>query len=520
MPSEQRLHPAAILFDLGRQLRNFALPGVLLLFTSTRGRANEGPIRGVPEWSAWMLLLIIPAMVMSVTRYLSFRLRYDEHELVISQGLFFRSERHVPYARIQNLDAVQNLVHRALQVVEVRIETGGGSEAEASIRVLPMSAFHEMRRRVFAGRAVPAAATAPAVDDAGGAGPVAAPGHEAETLLRLSPRDLMLYGFIESRGMVLIGAAYGALWEMGLLDGFWDRVPGAGRYGRSAFGRVLAATFGQAAFPFELLLAALGGLLAILLVVRFASMLWAAIRLHGFTVTRSGDDLRTRYGLFTRVTATIPLHHVQTVTVRDGVLHRWMGRTSVRVETAGSDLRGDEGSDRQWLAPLIARGKMTAFLRHVIPVGDLETLAWEGVHPRAFARAVKPALAGVAVFSGLLVPFLGWWTLATLPVTIGWAVLATKRQVAHLGWYADDDVVAFRSGWLWRRVTVARVTKVQAAAVHTSPFDRRAGMASLRVDTAGASQARRIDIPYLDETIARPLHARLVAQAAETEFRW
>ena len=226
MPSEQRLHPAAILFDLGRQLRNFALPGVLLLFTSTRGRANEGPIRGVPEWSAWMLLLIIPAMVMSVTRYLSFRLRYDEHELVISQGLFFRSERHVPYARIQNLDAVQNLVHRALQVVEVRIETGGGSEAEASIRVLPMSAFHEMRRRVFAGRAVPAAATAPAVDDAGGAGPVAAPGHEAETLLRLSPRDLMLYGFIESRGMVLIGAAYGALWEMGLLEGFWDQVPG------------------------------------------------------------------------------------------------------------------------------------------------------------------------------------------------------------------------------------------------------------------------------------------------------
>ena len=43
---------------------------------------------------------------------------------------------------------------------------------------------------------------------------------------------------------------------------------------------------------------------------------------------------------------------------------------------------------------------------------------------------------------------------------------------------------------------------------------------TLRVDTAGASAVRRIDIPYLDEAIARPLHARLVAQAAETEFRW
>jgi putative membrane protein len=514
MPSEQRLHPAAILFDLGRQLRNFALPGIFLLFTSSRGSSMSGPFPGVPGWSAWMLLLILPAMAVSVARFLSFRLRYDEHELVIRQGLVFRSERHVPYTRIQNLDAVQNLVHRLCAVVEVRIETGGGSEAEASIRVLPMSAYHEMRRRVFAGRE----AALPGADAIAAA--TGAPLAETTTILRLAPRDLMLYGFIESRGMVLIGAIYGALWEMGLLNGFWDRVPGAQRYGRSAVRSMLTSLFGQGTFPLQLLLVAIGGLIAVLVAVRVASMLWAAIRLHDFTVTRAGDDLRTQYGLFTRVSATIPLHHVQTVTVRDSLVHRWLGRTSVRVETAGSQVEGDDSGDRLWLAPLIRRSELRHLLGHVIPFDDPDAVAWRPVHPRAFARAVKPALAVAVAACVVLSPLLGWWTLATLPVTGTWAVFVTRRRVARLGWIANDDVVAFRRGWLWRQVTIARVTKLQAVAVHESPFDRRHRMASVRIDTAGASAAQRIDIPYLDDAVARPLHQRLAAQAAETEFRW
>jgi len=57
-------------------------------------------------------------------------------------------------------------------------------------------------------------------------------------------------------------------------------------------------------------------------------------------------------------------------------------------------------------------------------------------------------------------------------------------------------------------------------ALHQSPFDRRAAMARVRVDTAGAGEFTRIDIPYLDGAVARGLHERLAAQAANTAFRW
>lgn len=68
-------------------------------------------------------------------------------------SILFRNERHVPYARIQNLHAVQNVFHRLWKVVEVRVETGGADEPEATMSVLPVSAYEEMRRRVFGERA-------------------------------------------------------------------------------------------------------------------------------------------------------------------------------------------------------------------------------------------------------------------------------------------------------------------------------------------------------------------------------
>jgi putative membrane protein len=69
---------------------------------------------------------------------------------------------------------------------------------------------------------------------------------------------------------------------------------------------------------------------------------------------------------------------------------------------------------------------------------------------------------------------------------------------------------------------LARFTKIQAVALHESPFDRRHAMARIRVDTAGAGDlAHCVDIPYLArETAASDLYDLLAARTARTAFRW
>src|SRR4030095_7371286 len=161
----------------------------------------------------WMMLLLIPAILLALTRYLTFRIRYETHELIIRTGLLFRNERNIPYARIQNLEAIRHVVHRVLGVVEVRVENASGKDPEATISVLPEAAFEDMRRRVFEGRS-----NSPAVADANASDARSLRrGVPQETLLHLRLPDLLLSGFIENRGLVLIATVYGFLWQLGPL---------------------------------------------------------------------------------------------------------------------------------------------------------------------------------------------------------------------------------------------------------------------------------------------------------------
>ena len=415
------------------------------------------------------------------------------------------------------MDAVQNAVHRLFSVVEVRVETGGGEEEEARLSVLPRAALDGIRSRVFSSRH--AAPEDPGdVEHTVHAVPAA---HPAPALLHLNLRELLLFGFIQNKGMVVIGAAFGVGWETGLLDRLTGRYFADGSLGRGFFRDLFRAVFGDGPLPVAPLWAALGGIVAFLVVVRIVSMGWALVRLYDFRLTRVNEDLPQRSGLITRVSATVPLRRVQTISIRTGLLHRWLDRASVRVETAGG--AGDDSAAhmREWLAPLIRVEALPRFLEQVLPGFDYGAVIWQGVHPRAFRRAMKPVLVGLTVLTSLLAMVSGWAALGVLSVLLPWLTLSTRKHVQHLGWVAGEEVVLMKSGWIRRQVTVARINKIQAVSMHQSPFDRRAAMARVEVDTARAGQfSHRVDIPYLDQHVAQRLADRLSTAAANTAFRW
>ena len=422
----------------------------------------------------------------------------------------------MPFAKIQNLDAVQNVFHRLLGVVEIRVETGGGKDEEARLSVLPSAAFDEMRRRVFEGRsAEPVPST---TDEAIGPAADAAP----QTLLHLTLRELLLCGFLENKGMILIGAAFGVGWESGLLSRLSDLFFDADTFDRVFFRDIARGLFEGEGVPLPAIVLVLVGLPALLLFVRVVSMAWAFLRLYDFRLTRVREDLRIEYGLLTRVAATIPIRRVQTITIHQGPLHRLLARASVRVETAGGAGAGSKGPrDRQWLAPLIRLPALAGLLEQIVPGFDLNAVTWQPVHPRAFRRAVKPGLAlalGVAVTWFVTI---GPGAIPVLLLMVAWVTISARQYIKHLRWADHDEVVLLCSGWIWRQQTLARANKIQSVSLLQSPFDRRAAMARVRVDTAGAGvTSHRVDIPYLDSTVAAGLAGRLAAQAASTAFRW
>jgi putative membrane protein len=349
----------------------------------------------------------------------------------------------------------------------------------------------------------------------------------SRTLLHLPLRELLVNGALENRGMILVGTAYGVLWEAGLFNAFWDRLAS------SVYGPGLIRDTAESLIRGELpSLARAGvflvGIVGLLALVRVLSMIWSGVRLHEFRLSRVGDDLRTEYGLLTRVTTTIPLRRVQTLTIREAPLQRLVNRMSVSVETAGGHGGAPEqgqgqgrGSQRprEPLAPIIRREAVPALVREVLPAVDLDALDWQPLHPRAFRRALKPAMLLAIVTSAPFLFWFGWRGIVVLPVFVAWLGIVTRKHVQRMHWAATGDVVVLRSGWLWRHVKIAPIAKIQTVSCAESPFDRRAVMASLSVDTAG-SRSHQISIPYLARHTARALFEKLSTRAAETAFRW
>jgi putative membrane protein len=520
MPSEQRLHWATLFFDLARQVKQFALPAVLVMFGASQSTGGPGGSFGrLPnQWEAWLLLLFVPATIFSIIRYATFRLRYDDRELVIRSGLLFRNERHIPFSRIQNVDASQNIFHRLFNVAEVRVETGGGKEEEAKMSVLPYAAFLDMRDHVFRERTLESAEHHEHTTHSHGTHRTLSTHGAHPVLLHLNMREVLLCGFLENKGMVLIGAALGVGWETGLLNRL------SGQYFDRSLARSLFRPFVDGGpLPLDRIAIAIVGFATFLIFVRIISMIWALVRLYDFRLTRVGEDLRSEYGLFTKVAATVPIRRVQAITINAGPLHRWLKRATVRVATAGGTGKKDQSASnvREWLAPLIRQQALPHLLQQVLPGFDLSDVTWQPVHPRAFARAVKPMLVVTAIITLGASLVIGWGAIGVMTLMLLWGVINTRQYVAHLGWAEDDEVVMMRSGWIWQRTTLARVNKIQAVAMHQTPFDRRAAMARVRVDTAGAGElSHRVDIPYLDHQIAHALTQRLSASAANTTFRW
>jgi putative membrane protein len=267
---------------------------------------------------------------------------------------------------------------------------------------------------------------------------------------------------------------------------------------------------------------AVGGTVILLLLLKLLSVAWIVLKYYGFTLTRRGDDLRAVYGLLTRVSATIPRRRLQVLSTHRGPLQRWLRRVSVQVETAGGR-EGDErsGTDRLWLAPQMPEERLADLLAEVLPDVDFASLEWRSLEPRArwrvFRKTWRLVSLLVLALSGLVWP---WGLLLLLPVPL-LALAHSALYVRFTGYATSEHAVLYRSGWLRRRVSVVRFDKIQVVSLRQTPFDRRARMASLCVDTAGAGRiGHPVEINYLADEAAGRIFERLSREAGRTAFRW
>jgi len=481
----QRLHPLSWLFILLQQLRNFALP-ILLLLVSGRGEQNPAELAGLA--GAGVLA------VMAVWQYFTYRYGFVGRALVIRSGLLERNLRLIPFDRVQNISLHQNLLHRLFGVAEVRLESAGGGvgETEARMQVLRLAQAHALEALV---RANPVR---------NGNDDEVTPEPPAVRWLHLPTRELVRLGLISNRGMLVVAAALGLLSQAGerVLGGASDAVVDAGRQG-------LALAEGWQPGPLAWTLGGIALLLVLLALVRLLSVLLAILQFHDFQLWAGQRELRVERGLFSRMRSHLPKRRIQAYSLRESLLHRWFGRQSLRVDRASIEIPGE--TSLRDLVPLAPPATMTAVLGHLLPAAAWPPGRWNGLHPRAWWRVFAPTAVGLLVLTAALIAWRGpeaGWLLLLLPVLALRAVLWAR----YSAWSLEQGVFTFRQGWLDRHWRFVETGKIHVVALRETPFDRHHGMASVQIDTQGASPLEpALFVPYLPVVEARALAEALRA---------
>jgi putative membrane protein len=448
--ADRRVHPATValrfLKDLPQTL--IGLPALFALFSDT-------------GWTYVLPIGFIAAAVLVLTQWLSWsRFQYGvgSHEIVIESGILSRNRRSIPFDRVQDVDIERGPLARLFGLAKVRIETGGSAKDEGVLDSVTLAEADRLRAAARAGKA----------------GERLPPGLEADRpearpIFAMTPLRVFVSGLFNFSLIYLAGL-------FAVLQAFEPWIP----FDIHDPGRWIGLVDDRAVRGFTL-----GAAIAVLMVAVLLGVVTGVLRTlsrdFGFRLVAEGARLRRERGLFTRSEIVLPKNRIQLALVQTGPIRRAMGFAELFVQTLSA---GKQGGGQQSVAPLARREEIDRILEEARRLEMPDPAALHPVSSRHIVRsAVRDALLPlIAVLSASAFRWEALLLLPVIPLLLGAAFL---RRRFHR--YALADGILFVQDGLWRqRHWILPVRNSQAVSLSRSFLQRRLGLATLAVDTAGA----------------------------------
>ena len=500
-PHWERLHPLSVVM---RTLQTLPRAAVGLAGIAVAARGWAFAIAGV------VAVLVLVGGFVSWRR---FRFAIDGDALRIESGLVSLSRRVIPLARVQDVDIERGPLHRLFGLARVRVETGGSDKDEGALDGIAIARAEALREELR-GRAATGDA---ASTDGAGAAPAVTP------VYRLTWSRLLLAGvFNFSLVWIALLASVGETFGRAVGLSIWDVANWAER--AETRGRLRDLTSEADAGTVLVVLAGVG---AVALLGVATGLVRTALAEWRFMLDRRGRSLVVRRGLVTVREVAVAVRRIQAARLSAGPLARRLGLARVEVQTLGGagGAGGDgqsRGAARQVLAPLADAGEIGAILTHALPVDLPPADVYRGGVARAWVADAATLLLVIGAVAAGLAGASRWidevarWLPLLVPLAV-LAVLATAVRWRAHRWHVGASAGAGRAylfvrrGWWRRRTDVLPLRRAQAVIVRQGPIERRLGLASVHVDSAGARAA--LPLPRLDTARANTLALDLAALA-------
>ncbi len=478
-----RQSPIALAFIAWRFLRRIGVIniGAALLFTLTRGFSPF-------LWVAAVLAAAV-LLVFSVLSWWRFTFVVTGDELVVTSGVLSVERLVIPLDRVQSVSIDQRLVHRVVGLVSASVDTAGSAGAEFEIAAIDAPTAEALRRVASDART-----SAPVSDGPEGSGAVPLPPPD-RVLLRRTFGELALVGVtrLPWAGLAVVAPLVALADDLGERGGLGDRIERIFERGVDVGGGS-AGSLTLLIVALVVIAAVLGALLQL---VREVVTNW------DLTLLRTATGLRRSAGLLNRTSRSSTVRRVQAITTDDTPPQRWLGFTSLTLKTFGDNdigLPGSKPAD-------VARLRELVFRTTDPPVVDRPITRW------FVFLATRNALVAGVVATIVLWFRIGWWAaVVLLVVPVRWAV--AELQWRRRRWGVGNGNIAESYELLTRHTAETPLFKAQVVKVTQSFFERRRGLATVRVQTADGFLA----VPLIDRAEAMAVRDRALF-AIETDHR-
>lgn len=470
-----KLHPVAAVIEGLKGLKGMILPAIII-FAANGFKINLN-FRDEMFWSDMVPFLILVVVVVltfvsGLLRWLTFRYWFEESELRVQYGLFVKKNRFIPFDRIQTLNYKEGIFHRIFGLVQVSVETAGGSgrKAEADLTAITKTAANRIEEEMNAakfGREV------------------------AEEQKFVKPEENVIYQMnpLELVGLATTSGGIGVIIAgvLTVLTQFADLLP-------------LERIVGQLGEVIEFSAVFISLLVFIGLVVAWAiSVALTMLNYYDFKVAVENERIVITRGLLEKKRVTIPLNRIHAVKVVENPVRQLFGWATVKLETAGGQVSEKGETDLSVkLFPLIVKKDMYVPLEQLFPQYDFKqeqlfTKSPRRARPffyRLNALFWLPIVVAVSYFYfpyGLL-SFLVF--VPTLLFGIWWHKTAAFATA--------DNQITIISRFISKETFITEKNRIQSMAMRQNYFQKRRDIATVRVMVMSGAGGAAADAMHME----------------------
>ncbi|MEV7631924.1 PH domain-containing protein [Microbacterium sp. NPDC089318] len=446
------------------------------------------------------LVVLLVAIFWFLWRFQQFRITGDHVE--VRKGLLFRSHRRAPLDRVQGVNLTRPFPARLIGLAKLEV-VGAGNDANVPLEYLSTAKAEAVRAdilRLAAGartaRLVASGATVQQTTrqqilgsvNAGVSGLI-----EGVDLADVAPESVVKIPAGRLIGSQLISAV---LWVL-----FFGAI-----FVISISAMYLGMTAdGEDPADITLGLVGLSLGMGIPLVIAVVGITWAQIsKSLRYSIASTPDGVRITFGLLTTVTETLPPGRIFAVEVSQSLLWRPFGWWTVKINrmTGKSAAQQSSGNAQQFsiVLPVGRRGDVERVLALVLP----------GIPAHEIAAMWETGVTGpVPGDPYKTIPPRAWWR----------RPLSWKRH----GYRLTAHAVLLRRGFLWRRLAVFPLARLQSVSISQGPIDRLQRVSRGQIHsvtgpvTGNLSGLERDDAIALLDGVSR---AAALAASTDRTHRW